>query len=124
PAPPEGATVVDLGCGSGVVAATIAHRHPGVHLVCCDESYQALASTRAPLAPVAPDAELHVTAVLDGVDDARAGLVVLSPPFHAGGARSDAVARRMVAEPHRVLRPGGELRLVANRHLDHHVAVR
>ncbi|HEU5085204.1 MAG TPA: methyltransferase [Acidimicrobiales bacterium] len=124
PAPAPGSTVVDLGCGTGVVAATVAHRHPDVDLVCCDESHQAIASARATVGAVTDRASFHVTDVLDGIDDATADLVLLNPPFHAGGARTTSVAHRMFAEARRVLRPDGELLVVANRHLGHHVTLR
>lgn len=121
---PSGKVVVDLGCGSGVVAATIATRNPGVQVVCCDESFEAVESARLTVSRTTDDVELNVTDVLDGIDDASADVVVVNPPFHAGGARTDEVARRMISESHRVLRPGGSLHLVANRHLDHHAVVR
>lgn len=124
PAPPDEGTVIDLGCGSGVVAATIAQRHRGVRVVCCDESYEAVQSARATVGRVTATASFHVTDVLDGIEGSSADVVVVNPPFHAGGARTDAVALRMVTEAHRVLRPGGSIHLVANRHLDHHAAVR
>lgn len=126
PSPPARSTVVDLGCGNGVVAATLAHRRPDIEIVCCDESHQAIASARSTVGAAAPDtsARFHVTDVLDGVDDDSADFVVVNPPFHAGGARTSDVARRMFAEARRVLRPGGELRVVGNRHLDHHVQLK
>lgn len=116
--------VVDLGCGTGVVAATVGLRHPGVALVCCDESFQAVAGARRTVGAVAPSATFHVTDVLDGIPDASADVVLCNPPFHTGGARTTSVARRMFAASQRVLRPGGSLTVVANRHLGHHVILR
>jgi len=124
PVPAPGSTVVDLGCGTGVVAATLAHRHPDLDVVCCDESHQAIASARATVGAVTGRAAFHVTDVLDGIEDGAADLVLLNPPFHASGARTTSVAHRMFAEARRVLRPDGSLHVVANRHLGHHVTLR
>ncbi|MGW9367216.1 class I SAM-dependent methyltransferase, partial [Streptomyces albidoflavus] len=51
-------------------------------------------------------------------------LVLTNPPFHSHQAVTDATARRMFAGARRVLRPGGELWVVANRHLGHHRQLR
>ncbi len=117
-------TAVDLGCGTGVVGASMASRNPNVGVVCCDESHQAIASARRTVGRVTDNARFLLTDVLDGVADQSVDLVVVNPPFHAGGARTTAVARRMFVEARRVLHPGGELRVVGNRHLPHHVAVK
>lgn len=115
---------VDLGCGTGVVAASLATRSPEIEVICCDESHQAVASARATVGGVTDRGRFLVTDVLDGVDDQSVDLVVVNPPFHAGGARTSSVAKQMFVEARRVLRPGGELRVVGNRHLPHHVMVK
>lgn len=112
---------VDLGCGTGVIAASLASLRPELRVVCCDESHQAVSSARSTVGRVTDRADFHVTDVLDGIADGAADLVVVNPPFHAGGARTTAVARRMFVEARRVLRPGGRLVAVGNRHLGHHV---
>ena len=118
-----GQTVIDLGCGNGVVGATMATRTPGIRVICCDESFQAVRAAQLTVGRVTDDATFHTIDVLDGIPDGAADAVIVNPPFHAAGARTTAVAHRMFSEAARVLRPGGELRAVGNRHLHHHAAV-
>lgn len=124
PAPAPGATVVDLGCGTGVVGATVVHRQSDVDVVCCDESFQAVASARETVGRITARATFHVTDVVEGLEDGSADLVLLNPPFHAGGARTTTVAHQMFAGAARVVRDDGALVVVGNRHLGHHVALR
>lgn len=115
---------VDLGCGTGVIAASLATQNSDIEVICCDESHEAVASARETVGRVTDRAQFLVTDVLDGLEDRSVDLVVVNPPFHAGGARTNAVAKRMFIEARRVLRPGGELRVVGNRHLPHHVTLK
>jgi len=122
-----GTTLVDAGCGDGVLALAAAVARPETTVVAVDESYQAVASTSA---GAIANGGLDVQVVLgDGLLAPARGsplgagsvdVVVTNPPFHAGHAVSDATAWRLFVEARRVLRPGGELWAVGNRHLAHH----
>lgn len=118
---PEARVVVDLGCGSGVLATVVALSRPDARVIASDQSAAAVASTRA-------------TADLNGVggrvdvvrDDALASLeagscdlVLLNPPFHVDAAVEPGVARKLFEGAARVLRPGGEVWTVFNSHLKH-----
>ena len=61
---------------------------------------------------------------LAGVADDSVDFVLNNPPFHSHQATTDATALRMFTGARRVLRPGGELWVVGNRHLGHHVSLR
>jgi 16S rRNA (guanine1207-N2)-methyltransferase len=120
-------TVVDLGCGNGVVGTAAALANPAADLLFLDESYQAVASAeatfRANLGPEAP-ARFEVG---DGMADVAPGsvdLVLNNPPFHTHQALTDATAWRMFTGARRALRPGGELWVVGNRHLGYHVKLK
>ncbi len=110
---------IDLGCGTGVLATTLARRSPGAHVIASDVSAVAVAS--AALTAQANCVEVE-TVRDDGLSlqpDGSADLIVLNPPFHVGAAVHTGVAERLFVEAARVLRPGGQLWAVWNSHLAH-----
>ncbi|WP_200935204.1 class I SAM-dependent methyltransferase [Leifsonia sp. Leaf336] len=122
---PEAATAIDLGCGTGVLAAALATRRPGVRVIATDQSAAAVASARATAAAngVADRVEVVRDDGLAAQPDASADLIVLNPPFHIGGAVHTGIAHRMFADAARVLAPGGELWTVWNSHLGYRAAL-
>ncbi|WP_345595700.1 methyltransferase [Streptomyces marokkonensis] len=118
--------VVDLGCGNGVVGTAVALADPAADVLFTDESFQAVASARATYEAngAAGQAEFRVGDGLTGVPDGSVDLVLNNPPFHSHQATTDATAWRMFTGARRVLRPGGELWVVGNRHLGYHVKLR
>ncbi|MCU7821552.1 methyltransferase [Kitasatospora sp. DSM 101779] len=120
-------TVVDLGCGNGVVGTAAALANPAAELLFLDESYQAVASAeatfRANLGPDAP-ARFEVGDGMAAVAPGSVDLVLNNPPFHSHQALTDATAWRMFTGARRALRPGGELWVIGNRHLGYHVKLR
>ncbi|MEU6059551.1 methyltransferase [Streptomyces sp. NPDC047097] len=124
----DGRRVVDLGCGNGVVGLAVAVTDPGAELVLTDESYQAVASAeetfRANPDTASTKAEFRTGDGLADFAPESVDVVLCNPPFHSHQATSDLTARRMFTGARRALRRGGELRVVANRHLGHHVTLR
>jgi 16S rRNA (guanine1207-N2)-methyltransferase len=51
---------------------------------------------------------------------ASADLILCNPPFHQQNSLSDQTALSMFKQSKRVLRPGGELWVIGNRHLNYH----
>ncbi|WP_432058581.1 methyltransferase [Streptomyces sp. bgisy022] len=126
PAAGDGTRVVDLGCGNGVVGTSVALAQPRAEVLFTDESFQAVASAEATYRAngVPGHAEFRVGDGLAGVPDGSVDLVLTNPPFHSHQATTDATARRMFGDARRVLRPGGELWVVGNRHLGYHLRLR
>ena len=115
-----GGMIADLGCGNGMVGLLAAQRNPDARVIFCDESYQAIRSVRESAARCLPDGNLgfHLGNGLDRLDDTF-DLILLNPPFHRGHAIDDGTARMLFSHAKRQLKPGGELRVVGNRHLDY-----
>ena len=117
--------VLDLGCGNGVLAVSAALRWPEAEVIASDQSSAAvLASAEtAHAAGVAERIAIHRADGTEAVPDGWADLVLLNPPFHTGSTVHAGVAHRLIRDCARVLRPGGELRLVFNSHLAYRALV-
>lgn len=118
---PNAKKVIDLGCGTGALAAAFALQHPDAVVTATDRSAAAVRSARATM--VANRLQSQVTVTLDdaGSDlpDRDADLILLNPPFHLGASVHEGAGRRLIDAAARLLRPGGEVWTVFNSHLDH-----
>lgn len=122
--PTDGA-VIDFACGTGVVAAELARRHPELSVIATDQSAVAVASARATVEANGVGARVQVMRddLLSAQPDGSAGMITLNPPFHSDAAVTSALAPRFFREARRVLRPGGELWTVWNSPLQYRGAL-
>jgi 16S rRNA (guanine1207-N2)-methyltransferase len=118
--------VVDLACGTGVLAATFALRHPHSQVIATDQSAAAAASARATADAngVADRVQVRREDAGEGIPTGSADVVLLNPPFHNGAALDLRIGRMLVAAAARMLAPGGELWTVYNSHLDYRPSLR
>ena len=108
-----GARVLDLGCGSGVLAAwAVRAGAAAVHAL--DDDLSAVRSCEA-LAAGMPQLRVGWSDLTLDAPDARGlDVVVTNPPFHVGRQVVGALSEAFVRAAAGALRPGGRLWLVAN----------
>ena len=123
PVPDPGAVIVDLGCGNGLLGLVTASRQVDVTIHCVDESYMALASAADNFARILGDVSKVTFVPATGLSDFSAesvDQVLCNPPFHQQHVVGDHLALDMFKDSYRVLKKGGELWVVGNRHLGYH----
>ena len=114
-------TAIDLGCGNGTIAVSLAKARGQMRVIASDQSAAAVASTRATAQANGVGERVDVVRddALSSQGAESAGLIVLNPPFHVGATVHAGIALKLFAEAGRVLAPGGELWCVYNSHLQY-----
>ncbi|SEQ90434.1 16S rRNA (guanine1207-N2)-methyltransferase [Amphritea atlantica] len=118
--------IIDLGCGNGIVGLMAAAANPQASLRFVDESYMAVASARENFSLAFPDreAQFEVTDCLKGIPSDSSDLILNNPPFHQQNAIGDFIAWQMFTEAKTILKSGGELWVIGNRHLNYHAKLK
>ncbi|MBK8285239.1 MAG: class I SAM-dependent methyltransferase [Ahniella sp.] len=109
----------DLGAGCGYLSQALITRNPGITSVNLYEAEQrALDVARINLSPHTGSIDIgfHWHDVCTGLP-AHHDVIVMNPPFHQGRADTPDLGRAFIVAAARSLVPGGQLWLVANRHL-------
>lgn len=120
--------IIDLGCGNGVLSLKASQVFPGASISCIDESYMAVASAKmtleANLHEVESDIHYIAANALSDYPEMSADLILCNPPFHQQYVVGDAIAWQMFKQSQKVLKKGGELWIVGNRHLGYHTKLK
>ena len=108
--------VIDLGCGTGALAAAFALHDPAARVLATDRSAAAVRSARATMAAngLIDRVEVALDDAGSEIPDASADAVLLNPPFHLGTSVHTGAATRLFEAAARLLRPGGDLFTVWN----------
>lgn len=105
----------DLGCGAGLIARAVLRSPQVTSLELIDIYRRSIWASRANVADARARfhwSDLQIGPELQGLD-----FVVTNPPFHLAGVESRALGQAFVRRARDMLRPGGALWLVANKHL-------
>ncbi|ENN99390.1 MULTISPECIES: methyltransferase [Pseudoalteromonas] len=117
-------SIIDLGCGNGVVGLMTLSRCPNASVTFVDESYMAVESARLNVelnqANKFDDCKFIENDCLTGFARDSVDMVLCNPPFHQAQAVTDHIAWQMFKQAKDTLKEGGELRIIGNRHLDYH----
>ena len=124
-------SIIDLACGNGVVGLIASEKNPAAVVHFLDESYMAVESAKESFdaAFKEQEKELHkanfkVNDCLTGYEKNSADLILNNPPFHQDNAIGDEVAWQMFNQSKDVLKEGGELWVIGNRHLGYHIKLK
>lgn len=123
----ENKTVIDLGCGNGVLGLHILNQKQQTKVIFVDESYMAVASAKQNILTNLPEqanqSEFIVNNCLDDFSKkssaSEVDLVICNPPFHQQNTITDHIAWQMFKDAKSILKKGGQLFVVGNRHLDY-----
>ena len=115
----EPRVAVDLGCGSGVLAALLARAFPEAHVIATDRSADACASAAATAEANGLDVEVLRADAGAGIAPGSVDLILCNPPFHEGRAVDAGSANALFRAAADLLRPGGVCITVFNSHLRH-----
>jgi 16S rRNA (guanine1207-N2)-methyltransferase len=105
----------DLGCGVGVLARAVLASPKVTGLQLVDLDRRAVEAARRNVEH--PRAQFHWADARSGPELAGLDFVVMNPPFHDTGLEDKALGQTFIRRAHAVLRSGGVLWMVANRHL-------
>ncbi|QIE45914.1 class I SAM-dependent methyltransferase [Pseudohalocynthiibacter aestuariivivens] len=110
-----GAHVVDLGAGWGYLSSRVLEREKIARVDLVEANHAALECARRNVTD--ERAQFHWADALRWQPDTRPDAVIMNPPFHIGRDADPKLGAAFIAASAAMLKPQGQLWLVANRHL-------
>ncbi len=112
--------VLDVGCGCGVIGATIAALYPECQVEMVDVSAPAVmaASLTIEANGLAARSRCHASSMFEAAT-APYDLILSNPPFHSGRDTDRSVTRKLIDGARHHLSENGSLQIVGNRFLSY-----
>jgi len=122
---PQADSLIDLACGSGIMGIHSAKHCNARHAYFCDESFMSVDSCQHNAIEHLKSTGVTVTAS-NGIPEnfPQVELIICNPPFHQQQVMMTDMAFAMFKDAKRHLKTGGELWIVANRHLGYHAPLK
>ena len=106
-----GKSIADLGAGWGWLSAQVISPEREVHMVEADGAALECAIENV------PEAKAHWADVLTWHEPMGFDTVIMNPPFHHGRKGTPELGQAFIEKAAKILKPAGQLFMVANRHL-------
>ncbi|RJE75675.1 16S rRNA methyltransferase [Pseudoalteromonas sp. MSK9-3] len=113
---PYKGSVLDFGCGAGLIATFMGSKQAALKLHCLDVNALALYATEQTLQLNGLSAELILSDGLNNVPG-QYNLLISNPPFHTGIATDYGIADRFLSDSRQFLKSKGKVQIVANNFL-------
>lgn len=114
-------TGADFGCGYGYLSTGLCRQHREIkEIYCIDSDKNAIKAARRNLDEIEGGPEIHTVwddLIAPVSDYPLFDWVVMNPPFHDGKKEDAGIGTGFIKTAAKMLRPGGRLWMVANRHL-------
>ena len=108
--------VLDFGCGAGVIGACIGNTNEHARVTFLDSNALALLACEDTLSRNGLSGSVLASDGLTEVHNSY-DLVITNPPIHTGVTTDTHLSIKLLARVHEHIKPGGQLIMVANRHL-------
>jgi 16S rRNA (guanine1207-N2)-methyltransferase len=116
----EGDSVLDLGCGSGVIGIYVSKIKKNVKVTFVDNDYLSVETTKKNLVlNEVNNGEVFVSDGIEVVKNRTFSCVISNPPFHQGREVSHLAAERFIRDSYGILKTGGKMYVVCSAFLNY-----
>lgn len=121
----ETGVFIDAGCGNGVITRDILIGNPDATRVYgFDADARAVAMCRRNLESFSDVVDILWTDFVGHPKEVEADWVIMNPPFHDGKGESILLGQRFIVQAVTMLKPRGQMLMVANAHLPYEKTLR